>query len=71
MAKIFNTTKVTVADLIQAIKDEDNGITYKQTARDIAKLPAQTSTTVVGVEFTAMQMAVSQCNRMADIIQAY
>lgn len=71
MAKVFNTNKVTVADLINAIKDEDAGITYKQTARDIAKLPAQTSTVVVGSEYVAMQMAVSQCNRMADIIQAY
>ena len=71
MARVFNTNKVTVADLINAIKDEDAGLTYKQTARDIAKLPTQTSTSVVGTEYTAMQMAVSQCNRMADIIQGY
>ena len=71
MAKRFNTNKVTVADLINAIKDEDAGITYKMTGKDIEKLPAQTSTTVVGTEYIAMQMAVSQCNRMADIIQGY
>lgn len=71
MAKVFNTNKVTLSGLLKAIKDEDAGLTYKQTARDIAKLPAQTSTTVVGTEYTAMQMAVSQCNRMADIIQGY
>lgn len=71
MAKQFKTSTVSLADLKQAILDEDNGVTYKQTARDIAKLPAQTSTTVVGTEYVAMQMAVSQCNRMADIIQGY
>ena len=71
MAKRFNTSTVSLADLKQAILDEDNGVTYKQTARDITKLPAQTSTTVVGTEYVAMQMAVSQCNRMADIIQGY
>lgn len=71
MARQFNTSTVSLADLKQAILDEDNGVTYKQTARDIKKLPSQTSTTVVGNEYIAMQMAVSQCNRYADILQGY
>ena len=68
MAKVFNTNKVTIADLLSAIKDEDNGVTHKVTARDIAKLPEAKATTVFGTEYTAMQMAVSQCNMYANLI---
>ena len=57
----------TVADLLKAIKDEDNGVTHKVTMKDIKALPKVTSV-VISTEVIAMQMAWEQCNKLANLI---
>lgn len=65
MAKILHNP--TIAELLTAIKEEDNGITHKVTMRDIKALPPVKSV-VVGTEVIAMQMAMEQCNKLANLI---
>ncbi len=65
MAKILHNP--TIPELLQAIKDEDNGITHKVTMKDIKALPKVTSV-VVGTEVIAMQMAMEQCNKLSNLI---
>lgn len=65
MAKIMHNP--TIAELLKAIADEDKGVTYKVTMKDIKKLP-NVKATAVGTEYIAMQMAMEQCNRYANLI---
>lgn len=64
MAKILN--KPTVAELLQAIKEEDLGLTPKVSIKMI-EVPKVT-TTIIGTEYIAMQMAMDQCNMYANLI---
>ena len=58
MAQVFNTKSVSVADLINAIKLEDAGVTYKVTSKDIKKLPeSPTCHSLSGTEYISMQEA--------------
>lgn len=64
MAKILN--KPTVAELLQAIREEDLGLTPKVSIKMIV-VPKAT-TTIIGTEYIAMQMAMDQCNMYANLI---
>lgn len=64
MAKILN--KPTVAELLQAIREEDLGLTPKVSIK-IIEVPKAT-TTIIGTEYIAMQMAMDQCNMYANLI---
>ena len=66
MAKIMHNPSV--EELLEAIRLEDLGITYKVKTKDIAKLPPVKSNPF-GTEHIAMQMAVEQCNKLANILQ--
>ena len=59
MAQVFKTNSVSVADLINAIKLEDVGVTHKVTYKDIKALPEVTSTCheLSGTEYISMQEA--------------
>ena len=65
MGKIMHNPSI--KDLLEAIRLEDLGVTYKVTTRDIAKLPPVKSQPF-GTEYTAMQMAVEQCNKLANML---
>lgn len=64
MAKILN--KPTVAELLQAIREEDLGLTPRVSIKMI-EVPKAT-TTIIGTEYIAMQMAMDQCNMYANLI---
>ena len=65
MAQIFSTKSVSVADLINAIKLEDAGVTYKVTSKDIAKLPeSPTCHAFSGTEYISMQEASHMASHM-------
>ena len=64
MAKVLRNPSV--ADLLKAIKEEDAGLTPKLNIRHLPKMP--TSVVVGSTEVVAMQMAVSECNRLASIV---
>lgn len=64
MAKILS--KPTVAELLQAIREEDLGLTPKVSIKMI-EVPKAT-TTIIGTEYIAMQMAMDQCNMYANLI---
>lgn len=66
MAKIMHNPSI--KDLLEAIRLEDQGITYKVTTRDIAKLP-EVKSNPLGTEHIAMLMAVEQCNKLANMLQ--
>ena len=67
MARVLHNPSL--ADLLQAIKDEDLGITPKLTTADIKALPMPTAATIpFGTEYVAMQMAVSQCDMYANLV---
>lgn len=66
MAKIMHNPSV--EELLEAIRLEDQGITYKVKTRDITKLP-EVKSNPFGTEHIAMQMAVEQCNKLANMLQ--
>lgn len=66
MAKVMHNPSI--AELLEAIKLEDQGVTYKVTAKDINKLP-EVKSCPFGTEYTAMQMEVTQCNTLANMLQ--
>lgn len=66
MAKIMHNPSI--KDLLEAIRLEDLGITCKVTTKDIVKLPEVKSQSF-GTEQIAMQMAVEQCNKLANMLQ--
>lgn len=66
MAKVMHNPSI--AELLEAIRLEDEGVTYKVTAKDISKLP-EVNSVPFGTEYTAMQMAVAQCNILANMLQ--
>lgn len=59
MAQVFNTKSVSIADLINAIKLEDEGVTHKVTYKDIKALPEVSSTchSLSGTEYIGLQEA--------------
>ena len=65
MAKIMHNPSV--KELLEAIRLEDLGITYKVKTKDLAKLPPVKSQPF-GTEYTAMRMAVEQCNKLANML---
>lgn len=66
MAKIMHNPSV--EELLKAIRLEDQGITYKVKTRDITELP-EVKSSPFGTEHIAMQMAVEQCNKLANMLQ--
>ena len=66
MAKIMHNPSV--EELLEAIRLEDLGVTYKATTKDIVKLP-EVKSQPFGTEHIAMQMAVEQCNKLANMLQ--
>ena len=65
MAKIMHNPSV--EELLKAIMLEDQGVTYKVTTKDIAKLP-EVKSQPFSTEYIAMQMAVEQCNKLANML---
>lgn len=66
MAQIFSTKSVSIANLINAIKLEDLGVTHKVTYKDIKALPKVSSTCheLSGTEYIGMQEASHMASNM-------
>ena len=66
MAQVFSTKSVSVADLINAIKLEDAGVTHKVTYKDIKGLPDVSSTchAFSGTEYISLQEASHMASHM-------